>query len=75
MTTTLGVFERVTVSVEEAGRLLGISRGSAYEAARRGDIPTIRIGKRLIVPVAALQRMLASAGKDQAEQAADAGDA
>lgn len=65
MATTLGVFERVTVSVEEAGRLLGISRGSAYEAARRGDIPTLRIGKRLIVPVAALQSLLASAGKAQ----------
>jgi excisionase family DNA binding protein len=67
MATTLGVFERVTISVEEAGRLLGISRGSAYEAARRGDIPTIRIGKRLIVPVAGLERLLASAGKGQAD--------
>jgi len=49
---------RQTVSVEEAGRLLGISRGTAYEAAKSGSIPVIRIGKRLLVPKAALQRLL-----------------
>jgi excisionase family DNA binding protein len=49
---------RVTLSVPEAGEKLGISRGSAYEAARRGEIPTIRIGSRLLVPVAALNRLL-----------------
>lgn len=50
-----------TVSVERAGALLGISRGSAYEAARRGDIPALRIGKRLVVPTA---RLLALLGVD-----------
>jgi excisionase family DNA binding protein len=48
-----------TVSIEDAGRILGISRGSAYTAAANGDIPTIRIGKRLLVPRAALDRLLA----------------
>ena len=48
-----------TVSIEDAGRILGISRGSAYTAAAKGDIPTIRIGKRLLVPRAALDRLLA----------------
>jgi excisionase family DNA binding protein len=48
-----------TVSIEDAGRILGISRGSAYTAAAKGDIPTIRIGKRLLVPRAALERLLA----------------
>jgi excisionase family DNA binding protein len=48
-----------TVSVERAGQLLGISRGCAYVAARAGDIPAIRIGrKRLVVPTAALLRLL-----------------
>lgn len=47
------------MTVEEAGTALGISRGSAYEAARSGDLPTIRIGRRLVVPTAALRRMLA----------------
>lgn len=69
MTTTL-VFQRATITVEEAARVLGISRGSAYEAVRRGDIPTIRIGRRLIVPVAALERMLASVGEEEGERQA-----
>jgi excisionase family DNA binding protein len=51
----------LTVSVEEAGRILGISRGAAYTHARDGSLPTIRLGKRLLVPKAALHQMLASA--------------
>ena len=42
----------------ECGRLLGLSKNSTYEAARRGQIPTVRIGKRLLVPRAALLKML-----------------
>lgn len=53
---------RQTYNVEEAARLLGIGRNQAYEAARRGDFPTIRIGKRLLVSKAALDRMLNGAG-------------
>jgi excisionase family DNA binding protein len=49
-----------TMSVPEAGRIyLGIGRNSAYEAAHRGDLPVIRIGKLLRVPVAAMERKLA----------------
>jgi excisionase family DNA binding protein len=48
----------LTTSVPEAGKLLGIGRNAAYEAARRGDIPTIKIGKRVVVPTALLKRML-----------------
>lgn len=44
----------LVMSVEEAARLLGISRGLAYESARRGQLPTIRIGRRLLVPRARL---------------------
>jgi excisionase family DNA binding protein len=47
-----------TVSVEEAGRLLGVSRMAAYQAVWRGQIPSIRIGRRLLVPVAKLNAML-----------------
>ncbi len=47
-----------TISVEEAAALLGISRNTAYEAVRRGEIPSIRIGKRFLIPAAALERML-----------------
>ena len=52
-----------TVTVPEAGRLLGIGRNAAYEAARRGEIPTIRIGKLLLVPMVALERKLEEAGR------------
>ena len=51
--------ERRVVTLSEAASILRISRGSAYEAAKRREIPTIRIGRRLLVPVAALERMLA----------------
>lgn len=40
------------------GHLLGLSRQSTYDAATRGDIPTIRIGRRILVPTAALARLL-----------------
>lgn len=50
-----------TVSVPEAGKWLGIGRNAAYEAARRGEIPTIRIGRLLRVPVVALERKLEEA--------------
>jgi excisionase family DNA binding protein len=51
--------QRLTIPVwPDAAKLLGVSKGTAYEAARRGEIPTIRIGKRILVPVAALERML-----------------
>jgi excisionase family DNA binding protein len=51
-------YERLTMSVEEAARLLGVGRNNAYVAARRGDIPTIRIGKRILVLREPLKRML-----------------
>lgn len=55
--------ERLTYKIEEAGTLLGIGRNGAYEAARRGEIPTIKIGRRLLVPKAALEALLAGKGK------------
>ena len=53
-------FERLTLTVEEAGRLLGISRGQAYEMARTGGIPVVRFGRRLVVPRKRLIEMLDS---------------
>ncbi len=54
---------RATLTVEEAARELGVGRGLGYELARRGVIPTLRLGRRLVVPVAALDRLLASGGR------------
>jgi excisionase family DNA binding protein len=51
--------ERLTLTVEEAGRLLGLGRSASYEAARRGQIPTLRFGRRVLVPKAQLDALLA----------------
>lgn len=53
--------QRLTMNVEEAAVVLGISRASAYQAVTRGEIPCIRIGRRILVPKAALERMLEGA--------------
>ncbi len=45
-------------TIDEVAKILRISRGSAYAAAKRGEIPTIRIGDRLLVPLSPLNRML-----------------
>jgi excisionase family DNA binding protein len=50
--------EQPTTRVEDAARVLGISRSAAYEGVRRGEIPAIRIGNRIVVPTAELWRML-----------------
>jgi excisionase family DNA binding protein len=42
---------RLTVSVEEAGAILGIGRSAAYEATHRGEIPCRRLGRRIVIPV------------------------
>ena len=47
-----------TLSVEHAGRLLGLSRSSAYRAVERGDLPTIQLAGRKHVPTARLLTML-----------------
>lgn len=48
-----------TMSVwPETGRALGLSKASTYDAVHRGEIPVIRIGRRMLVPTAALRKML-----------------
>ena len=51
----------LTLTVEQAGRLLGISRGLAYELVRRGEIPSIRLGKRILIPAQAIDDLLTGA--------------
>ena len=52
---------KLVLTIEEAGRLLGISRPHAYKLAREGQLPIIRLGKRMVVPRRALEEYLASA--------------
>ena len=50
--------ECATLSVEKAAKRLGIGRASAFRAIERGEIPSIRIGKRILVPIARLEALL-----------------
>jgi hypothetical protein len=53
-----------TLTVPDAGRVyFDLGRNASYEAVRRGDIPTIRIGRLLRVPVVAMERKLEETGK------------
>jgi excisionase family DNA binding protein len=58
--------QRRTVTIKEAAKILGIGRDQAYSAARLGQLPVIRIGKRLLVSLPALERMLEEAGQKDA---------
>jgi len=52
----------LTITVPEAGKkYFDLSRDASYAAAQRGDIPTIRVGRLLRVPVAAMERKLGEA--------------
>lgn len=50
--------ERCTLDVPEAGRFLGLSRALSYNAAQSGQLPTLRFGRKLRVPTAAVWRLL-----------------
>jgi excisionase family DNA binding protein len=52
---------RLTVGVPEAGRMLGISRSLAYELVARGELPSVRLGRRIVIPIRAIEELLASA--------------
>ena len=59
------LLEPATMSVEAAARVLGIGRQTAYELVRRGEIPVLRLGRRLLVPKVALERMLSESYQTQ----------
>jgi excisionase family DNA binding protein len=52
--------DRATFSVEEFAEIFGLSRNSAYAAAGNGTVTAVRIGRRLIIPRAAIERLLAA---------------
>jgi len=59
--------DTLTLTVTECAKRLGIGRNSAYEAISRGEIPVIRVGKRLLIPKAALEKMLSGNYSKSAE--------
>lgn len=64
---------RPTLTVQEVADLLRIGRSSAYAAVRSGEIPSMRVGHRLLVPTAALLRRLDAVSSDTAPLPASAG--
>jgi excisionase family DNA binding protein len=60
-TTTRPAQQPLTMTVEDAAAALGIGRTSAYAAIARGELPCIRIGRRVVVPRPAMERLLTGA--------------
>ena len=52
--------ERLTLTVKETAQLLGLSRNSAYQGVLTGEIPHVKVGKRILIPRLALENMLES---------------
>jgi excisionase family DNA binding protein len=50
--------EKLTLTVEETAKLLGLSRNSAYQGIATGEIPHIKVGKRILIPRKALEKIL-----------------
>ena len=51
--------DKLTLSVDETAKLLGIGRNLCYDRVKTGEIPSLKIGRRLLVPKAALEKLLA----------------
>jgi len=54
---------RLTLTADEVAEILGIGRSAVYESIRRGDLPALRFGRRIVVPRAALLRLLGEEDK------------
>ena len=59
--------ERLVISVKECQEKMCLSKNSVYEAVRSGILPAIRVGRRILIPKAALERMLNECGQPRAE--------
>ena len=60
--------EKATITVPEAGKVLGLGEASSYAAARRGDLPVLRFGHRVVVPVPALRDLLENPPRDPGDR-------
>jgi len=56
--------KRLCITVPEAAAMLGISRNFGYQLVREGKLPSIRFGKRILIPRAALEKMLEKGGPE-----------
>jgi excisionase family DNA binding protein len=53
--------DRLVLTVDEAAYLLNISRGLVYELVSRGELPAIRLGRRIVIPRIAMEELLGTA--------------
>jgi len=53
--------ERLTLTVKETAQMLGLSRNSTYQGVLTGEIPHLKVGKRILIPRAALEKLLTEA--------------
>lgn len=58
--------ERLTVTVREAAKMIGVSHVSLFNAINRGEFPCLRIGHRFLIPKAALEKKLLETAEDKA---------
>ena len=58
--------EPLTVSVAAAAKLLGIGRGTAYDCVRTGQLPSIKLGRRIVIPIGAIRALIENATNDRA---------
>ncbi len=58
--------ERITLTIVEVAALLGISRALAYELVKRGELPSLRLGRRVVVPRKALEAFVEAATRASA---------
>jgi len=54
---------RTIITIKEMSTILGIGRNTAYEAVKKGEIPSVKVGRRILVPSKALDKWLESGGK------------
>ena len=64
------MLERLTYTVTEVAELLGISRTTAYQCVRRGEIPAVTLGHRLVISRVAIDRLLATPTNPPRERSA-----
>ena len=61
---------RLTFTVPEAAEMLGISRSSAYECVKRGELPAIALGRRIVITRSALEQLLGTATEHRLDELA-----
>ena len=59
--------EKLTMNVTELSQALGISKPTAYELTRRADFPSLKIGRRVVIPTESFQRWLVNTSEKKAE--------